>query len=132
VKIKILPKKKDDVQYCGKLTLQTYLLTQTEDLIGCAMTYTLFEYAKENVETLTENQPDKPEPTSEDVISTAKTEEKEKSAEREAKSKMTKAQKRRMWDKVEAGAKGGEKPRGWDWIDIIKHLSQTGSKEEED
>jgi len=21
----------------------------------------------------------------------------------------------------------GEKPRGWNWVDIVKHLSQTGS-----
>jgi hypothetical protein len=93
------------------------------------MTYTLFEYAKENVVTLTSDQPDQPEPTHEDVISTAKNEDR-KSAEKETKSKMTKAQKRRMWDKAEGGAKGGEKPRGWDWADIIRHLSQTGGKED--
>lgn len=40
---------------------------------------------------------------------------------------LTKAQKRRQWDRVEAR---GERPRGWDWVDIVKHLSQTGTKEE--
>lgn len=40
---------------------------------------------------------------------------------------LTKAQKRRQWDKVDAR---GEKPRGWNWVDIVKHLSQTGSKED--
>lgn len=40
------------------------------------------------------------------------------------KEQLTKAQKRRAWDKAESG-KGGEKPRGWDWIDIVKHLSQA-------
>lgn len=27
------------------------------------------------------------------------------------------------------GGKGGERPRGWDWVDIVKHLSQTGGKD---
>lgn len=42
------------------------------------------------------------------------------------KEQLSKAQKRRQWDRVEAK---GEKPRGWDWVDIVKHLSQTGSKD---
>lgn len=111
-----------------------YRSLQAEDLIGCAMTYTLIEYAKENVESLTENQPEKPDMTlSSEVISTSKTsdnDEKEKSADREVDKNMTKAQKRRMWDRMEAGAKAGDKPRGWDWMDIIKHLSQTGGKDD--
>lgn len=43
------------------------------------------------------------------------------------KEQLTKAQKRRQWDKV--GDKG-ERPRGWNWVDIVKHLSQTGAKDE--
>ena len=31
---------------------------QVETLLGCAMTYTLFEYAKENTEELMQNQPE--------------------------------------------------------------------------
>ena len=118
------------------MTNSLFNLQQAEDLIGCAMTYTLFEYAKENVETLTENQPDKPDPStlSSEVISTTKSsenDEKEKSADREVDKGMTKAQKRRMWDRMEAGGKAGDKPRGWDWMDIIKHLSQTGNKDDD-
>ena len=98
------------------------------------MTYTLIEFAKESAETLTENQPEKPEASaSSEVIATSKSDsDKEKSAERDADAdkNLTKAQKRRMWDRMEAGGKAGEKPRGWDWMDIIKHLSQTGGKEE--
>lgn len=48
-------------------------------------------------------------------------------AKSEKKEQLTKAQKRRQWDQAAAG---GEKPRGWDWIDIVKHLSQIGSKDE--
>ena len=36
------------------------------------------------------------------------------------KDKMTKAQKRRHFDKYGAGA---EKPRGWDWVPILSHVS---------
>lgn len=37
-----------------------------------------------------------------------------------SKDKMTKAQKRRHFDKYGAGA---EKPRGWDWVPILSHVS---------
>lgn len=37
---------------------------------------------------------------------------------------MSKAQKRKQWDRLDSK---GEKPRGYDWIDVVKHLSQTGS-----
>ena len=99
------------------------------------MTYTLIEYAKENVESLTENQPEKLESIPHaDVLSTTKAaDDKEQSVERDDNDNnknMTKAQKRRMWDRMEAGAKAGDRPRGWNWMDIIKHLSQTGCKED--
>lgn len=35
---------------------------------------------------------------------------------------LSKAQKRRRAERL------GEQPRGWNWVDIVKHLSQTGSK----
>lgn len=41
------------------------------------------------------------------------------------KEQLSKAQKRKQWDRVDGK---GEKPRGWDWVDIVKHLSQTGPK----
>lgn len=43
------------------------------------------------------------------------------------KEQLTKSQKRRLWERTD---NKGNRPRGWDWIDIMKHLSQTGSKEE--
>ena len=118
-----------------KASIKDSLLKEAEDQLGCAMTYTLIEFAKENVESLTDDQPEKPDTSAgtSEVISTSsknENEDKEKSAEREIDKNMTKAQKRRMWDKMEAGAKAGERPRGWDWMDIIKHLSQTGNKED--
>ena len=38
------------------------------------------------------------------------------------KEKLTKAQKRRFFDKFGASA---EKPRGWDWVSIISHVTAT-------
>lgn len=46
---------------------------------------------------------------------------------KEKKEHLTKAQKRRQWDRTDAK---GQKARGWDWVDVVKHLSQTGSKAE--
>ncbi len=43
------------------------------------------------------------------------------------KEQLTKSQKRRQWNS-RAGADDGQKPRGHDWIDIVRHLSQTGNK----
>lgn len=48
-------------------------------------------------------------------------------SKKERKPQLTKAQKRRQWNRTDGK---GEKPRGWNWVDIVKHLSQTGSKEE--
>lgn len=36
---------------------------------------------------------------------------------------MTKAQKRKIVNRMD---NKGELPRGWDWVDVIKHLSQMG------
>ena len=44
------------------------------------------------------------------------------------KEQLTKAQKRRMWQK--GGLEEGDRARGWDWVDVIRHLSQTGGKED--
>ena len=43
------------------------------------------------------------------------------------KEQLTKSQKRRQWNNRVAGD-DGQKPRGHDWIDIVRHLSQTGNK----
>jgi hypothetical protein len=42
---------------------------------------------------------------------------------------MTKNQKKKNWDRVDAT---GEKPRGYDWVCVIKHLSQTGYAQSEE
>ena len=52
----------------------------------------------------------------------------EKKAVKEKKEHLTKAQKRKYYDRV--NVQKGEMPRGYNWVDIIKHLSQTGKQEE--
>ena len=54
-------------------------------------------------------------------------EEEEKKEKKEKKVQMTKGQKRRMWEK---GGEADERDRGWNWVDLIKHLSQTGGQAE--
>ena len=34
-----------------------------------------------------------------------------------------------MWQK--GGLEEGDRARGWDWVDVIRHLSQTGGKEDQ-
>ena len=43
------------------------------------------------------------------------------SKQKTKKENLTKAQKRRLLNKQE----NGELPRGWNWVDIISHLSKT-------
>ena len=57
------------------------------------------------------------------------TESQEVSKKREKKEQLTKHQKRRLYEKM--GNATGEKPRGWNWVDVVKHLSQTGSQQTE-
>lgn len=40
---------------------------------------------------------------------------------------LTKAQKRRQADRTNFK---GERERGWNWVDVVKHLSKTGSKDQ--
>eukprot|EP00918_Siedleckia_nematoides_P092799 GHVU01203702.1.p1 GENE.GHVU01203702.1~~GHVU01203702.1.p1 ORF type:complete len:186 (+),score=38.88 GHVU01203702.1:257-814(+) len=96
-----------------------------ENWIGSAATFTLFEWAKENAEDLMVNQT---------IIVQAQKEEKTEAAHEQAKIKvrkehLTKSQKRKMVDRTD---QHGERPRGWDWVDIVKHLSQGGKQTRDD
>ncbi|KAK5644316.1 hypothetical protein RI129_005616 [Pyrocoelia pectoralis] len=111
-----------------KQKMRDMVLEEAEQYLGMSMTYSLFEFIKEkfddlvqeliNAEIVINNKV-------EDLTLSEQDDNKKKTVKKE---QLTKAQKRRQWDKV--GEKG-ERPRGWDWVDIIKHLSQTGSKEDQ-
>lgn len=100
---------------------------QVEVNLGTAMMYTLFEWAKENQEVLMENH--KPVSTAPTISTSDDTTSVTSSAKKkEKKEQLTKAQKRRIINRTD---NKGELPRGWNWVDVIKHLSKTGGKEDE-
>ena len=43
------------------------------------------------------------------------------------KEQMTKAQKRAQWKK--GGINEDDRERGWNWVDIVRHLSQTANSD---
>lgn len=92
---------------------------QVEANLGEAMMYTLFEWAKENQESLMEDH----QPVVTPVIASIVPESKKK----EKKEQLTKSQKRKITCRTD---NKGDLPRGWDWVDVIKHLSKTGGMTE--
>lgn len=110
------------------------LTKEGENWIGCGMTYTLFEFVKEQLtELLDQLELEKAESTAAKAISDGiksvhlapviKTTE----TVVVKKEQMTKNQKRRMWERSN---NKGELERGWNWVDILRHLSSTGHKED--
>lgn len=102
------------------------------------MTYTLFECLKERIVEMMEHQPQHE--SDEDDSETDDDDDSDESdsdadigglsiggSKAPKKEQLTKAQKRRQWDQKAAG---GERPRGYDWVDIVKHLSQCGRGDE--
>ncbi|KAJ8416549.1 hypothetical protein AAFF_G00358370 [Aldrovandia affinis] len=109
-----------------KKAIMTKLEEQVEANLGTAMMYTLFEWAKENQESLMENH----QPVATAVTLTSNSEMTNvisSSKKKEKKEQLTKSQKRKMTGRTD---NRGELPRGWDWVDVIK-LSKTGGKEED-
>lgn len=112
--------------------------------MGCGMTYTLFECLKDKVEELLTDE-SLNNPNDQQIIGTNHQEVEQGSSDEndadergtktiasaggggQKKEQLTKAQKRKQWDRVD---NKGNRPRGYDWVDIVKHLSQTGGKQE--
>ncbi|GAB1604619.1 RWD domain-containing protein 4-like isoform X1 [Argonauta hians] len=102
---------------------------KADEMLGCAMTYTLFEYVKENIGMLMVHQPTavlvpavitEVENLKEEISKPDKQVEVKKKKEQ-----LTKNQKKKLFDRV---GNQGEIARGANWVDVIKHLSQTGNK----
>ncbi|XP_018787510.1 PREDICTED: RWD domain-containing protein 4 [Bactrocera latifrons] len=115
-----------------KTKIKKVIAEEAEQWLGCGMTYTLFECLKDQQDELTSGQPDHAITQSIDLdnlgvnalkISDNTETNKKKEVKKE---QLTKAQKRRQWERTDHK---GDKPRGWDWVDIVKHLSQTGGKD---
>ncbi|KAE8629825.1 hypothetical protein XENTR_v10000606 [Xenopus tropicalis] len=112
-----------------KQSILSKLQEQVDANLGTAMTYTLFEFAKDNKEDLMENhQPhsNTNAPGNDITVETASVT--ATSKKKDKKEQLTKAQKRKLADKIDHK---GELPRGWNWVDVIKHLSKTGSNEDD-
>ncbi|KAK0058723.1 RWD domain-containing protein 4 [Biomphalaria pfeifferi] len=107
-----------------KETVKTGLTHQAEELLGMSMTFSLFEWVKDNLETLLADQPNAPAVLTQQAPAVEE-ESEDAPQKKEKKEQMTKSQKRRMFDRFGATT---DRPRGWDWVDIIKHLAQTGNK----
>uniref|UniRef100_A0A2M4C0U7 Putative rwd domain-containing protein 4a n=1 Tax=Anopheles marajoara TaxID=58244 RepID=A0A2M4C0U7_9DIPT len=129
----------------AKDSILTILREEGEQWIGCGMTYTLFECLKDKLDELLTDENCNAGDGQQVVIGTtanapldgeaannSDSEEDEsgdaRGARREQKrEQLTKAQKRKQWDRVDSK---GNRQRGWNWVDIVKHLSQTGGKPE--
>uniref|UniRef100_A0AAQ6IEC3 RWD domain-containing protein n=1 Tax=Anabas testudineus TaxID=64144 RepID=A0AAQ6IEC3_ANATE len=104
-----------------KQLILSKLEEQVEANLGTAMSYTLFEWAKENQEALMENH--KPVVTAVTLTSSSEVMTSSSTAKKkEKKEQLTKAQKRRMISRTD---NKGELPRGWNWVDVIKHVSEN-------
>lgn len=134
-----LPKISMDVYYNRNISepfkskIVEQLTKEGENWIGCGMTYSLFECIKEQLPELQlEIETDLKNASLAKVTDDVKavqlapviTTQETPAAKKE---QMTKSQKRRMWERTD---NKGQRQRGWDWVDIIRHLSQTGQKED--
>lgn len=100
------------------------LKEQAELELGTPMTYTLLEWAREHADELTERQPEQIAPIDKSM-EVDRPKEPEALAKKEVKQpKLSKSQKRKMAGRL---LPTGELPRGHDWVDVVKHLSQTGT-----
>ena len=109
-----------------------HLEAEADQWLGSAMTYTLFQYVQEHYTELISAQPDSVVDLNlqtNQLKITDENQQLEEITKKPKKEHLTKAQKRRQWNKADGK---GERPRGWDWVDIVKHLSQTGPKQEQE
>lgn len=97
------------------------------------MTFSLFECLKDKLEDIlaevTDDTLNKVIDVATENVANLDVDERQGGGKAMKKEQLTKAQKRRLWEKTDHT---GAKPRGWDWIDIIKHLSQTGGNRDDD
>ena len=101
---------------------------EAEQFLGMSMTYSLFEWVRENLETLLEKQPETIQTVCDDIetkcsVAENEDDETEASTKKVKKEQLTKAQKRAQWKK--GGVNEEDRERGWNWVDIVRHLSQT-------
>jgi len=109
-----------------KQNIKEKISKEAEHYLGESMTFTLFEFLKDFAVDLVANQPDRE--VIESIAKLSVDNDDDTTKKSGKKETMSKAQKRKQWDRLDSK---GEKPRGYDWIDVVKHLSQTGSSKVE-
>ncbi|KAG5333180.1 RWDD4 protein, partial [Acromyrmex charruanus] len=112
--------------------VMNHVEAEAEQWLGSAMTYTLFQSVQEHYVDLVCTQPDSIADINSHTSKLKITEENqqvEETIKKPKKEQLSKAQKRRQWNKADGK---GERQRGWNWVDIVKHLSQTGPRTEEE
>nr|KAF6428406.1 RWD domain containing 4 [Rousettus aegyptiacus] len=101
-----------------KQSILAKLQEAVEVNLGTAMTYTLFEYAKDNKEQFMENHHPVNSTTSiSNIISVETPNIAPSSKKKDKREQLSKAQKRKLADKTDHK---GELPRGWNWVDVVK------------
>ena len=111
-----------------KTSILKAVAEEAEQFLGMSMTYSLFEWVRENLETLLEKQPESLQTVCEEIETKCTVDENNDDDETTTKTKvkkeqLTKAQKRAQWKK--GGVNEEDRERGWNWVDIVRHLSQT-------
>lgn len=92
---------------------------------GEPLTFTLIEHLRDNIEEYAKQLKEFKKRNTDSSIKQAETEEamvKRATVEKEV---LTKAQKRKQLSRLD---ETGNLPRGWNWVDVIKHLRQTGTQ----
>ncbi|CAG5126396.1 unnamed protein product [Candidula unifasciata] len=104
-----------------KEAIKSALLQQAGDLLGMSMTFSLFEWVKDNLDSFLSDQPETlvlPSVMKEEAVE-------DPLEKKERKEQLTKSQKRKIFDRFGATT---DRPRGWNWVDIMKHLAQSGGQ----
>ncbi|KAM3172124.1 hypothetical protein ACTXT7_015191 [Hymenolepis weldensis] len=103
--------------------LQESLLSELNEIasqnVGESHTFTLIEHLRDNFEAYAQQIRDAKKRPKERIFESV-TEDMEKDKKDTA---LTKAQKRKQVNRFNSD---GNLPRGWNWVDVIKHLRQTG------
>ena len=101
---------------------------EADQFLGMSMTYSLFEWVRESLDTLLTNQPETVQTVCDDLETklTVDTSQDDGGGGKSKvkKEQLSKAQKRSMWKK--GGVNEEDRERGWNWVDLVRHLSQSG------
>ena len=93
---------------------------EADQFLGMSMTYSLFEWVRESLDTLLEHQPESVQIVCDEVdkLSVKDSSEEPEEGKKVKKEQLTKGQKRAAWKK--GGMNESDRERGWNWVDVVK------------